>query len=61
MKTDKHFCFLAVVFLVQESCHVRDCTSIVSASSTLGFFVLLGIPHVLPEVGVDREDGVVLG
>ena len=50
---------LVVAFLVQESCHVRYCTSVVSACSALAFFVLLDVPHVLPVVGVEGEDGAV--
>ena len=49
------------LFLVQESCHVWNCTFVVSASSALVFLKLLGMPHVLSEVGVEGEDGVVLG
>ena len=49
------------LFLVQESCHIWNCIFVVSASSALVFFKLLGMPHVLSEVGVEGEDGVVLG
>ena len=46
---------------VQKSCHERNCTLVVSASSALVFFKLLGMPHVLSEVGVEGEDGVEMG
>ena len=49
------------MFLVQQSGHVRNRASVITAGFTMVFPVLLSVPHVLTIVGVEGEHVVVLG
>ena len=46
--------------LVQQSCHIRHPALVVSAGLSVNILVLLCVPHILSEVGVEGEHVVVL-
>ena len=55
-----HSSVLRTRSLVQQSFHVRDGALVVSAGLAVDLPVLLGLPHILSEVGVEGEHVVVL-
>ena len=55
-----HSSGLGAISLVQQSCHVRDGALVVSAGLAVGLLVLLCLPHILSDAGVEGEHVVVL-